>query len=342
MMTKTITSEPIMTAYGLRHMRETGMTHKQKANLYATDSYYRYGNKAHIYPAIIQLESTNHCNYKCKMCPNSRFSDRTSCMSVNLFKEIVDQVKQYCLKMRLSFLGEPLLNNDILQMINYAKGQSSAKISLATNGSLLSGELAIGIARSGLDELVISIDADSPQTYKALKGVDLFNEVSDNIRNFLSLSRGNMNVYVKFTQTKDNVQETNAFKDKWSNYNCKPRVTTLNTWAGQLDATDSMRLESYYFSEREPCADLWYKAVVNVSGNLIQCCEDCFGSNIIGDTSKESISDIWNSSQLQTLRESHLAHEYQVSICGQCKESSSELNIKEGLSALTVFDSGRP
>ena len=72
-----------------------------------------YGAKLNAY----NIEITNACNLRCKMCPVNRGMRRkTQYMDFSLFKEIVD--KNPGVEFILPFQwGEPLLHKDFLKMV---------------------------------------------------------------------------------------------------------------------------------------------------------------------------------------------------------------------------------
>jgi radical SAM protein with 4Fe4S-binding SPASM domain len=105
---------------------------------------------------------------------------------------------------------EPLLNKDILKMVELLKG-TGAKVLFNSNASLLEREVARGLIDSGLDEYRISIDATTPDTYKKIRGVDFFNEAVENVKDFVRLQKSVEKTTPKisfwFVGTRENICE---------------------------------------------------------------------------------------------------------------------------------------
>jgi MoaA/NifB/PqqE/SkfB family radical SAM enzyme len=146
--------------------------------------------RADLPPAPIELylEVTNRCNLRCRTCPQffgmaERFHDLTW----DRFLAITEQVHELR-RVVLHGIGEPLLNRDLGRMIRHLKGRG-AYVLFNSNGLLLRGEKARGLIESGLDELRISIDGGSRETYRAVRGVDGFDRILANIRRFEALKR---------------------------------------------------------------------------------------------------------------------------------------------------------
>jgi MoaA/NifB/PqqE/SkfB family radical SAM enzyme len=77
-------------------------------------------------------------------------------------------------------IGEPLLNPELPAMIRHLK-HLGVKVHFNTNGILLNAEIQEELIDSGLDELRISLDAATPEGYKAIRDSDKFNLIVDNL-----------------------------------------------------------------------------------------------------------------------------------------------------------------
>ena len=81
-------------------------------------------------------------------------------MSLDLFKKIVDDLREFDAKLKLLSLykdGEPLLNKHFPEMVRYARDAGIAdRIWTKTNGSMLTPELNERIVDAGLDMICIS------------------------------------------------------------------------------------------------------------------------------------------------------------------------------------------
>ena len=137
-------------------------------------------------PEELYLEVTNRCNLRCRTCPQffgmaERFHDLTW----ERFLAITDQFPRLR-RVVLHGIGEPLLNAALGRMIRHLKGRG-AYVLFNSNGLLLRGAKVQDLASSGLDELRISIDGATPETYRTVRGVDGFDRILANIRRFQTL-----------------------------------------------------------------------------------------------------------------------------------------------------------
>lgn len=137
-------------------------------------------------PVELYLEVTNRCNLRCRTCPQffgmaEAFHD----LSWERFLAVTDQVP-HLRRVVLHGIGEPLLHPDLGRMVRHLKGRG-AYVLFNSNALLLRGRKAQELAASGLDELRVSIDGGTPQTYQAVRGVDGFDRILANLRRFAAL-----------------------------------------------------------------------------------------------------------------------------------------------------------
>lgn len=125
----------------------------------------------------IQLEVTTHCNSSCTYCPHTRMRDRwvRKHMSMELFREIVPFLRRTDL-VYLQGWGEPLLNEDLLEMIRVCKGEGK-RVGFTTNGMLLTERMIRALIDLRLDILGFSLAGATAETHNRIrKGTD-FREV---------------------------------------------------------------------------------------------------------------------------------------------------------------------
>lgn len=287
------------------------------------------GDKAfndNIMPSFYIIEPTNYCNYSCPICPNRLYQDsERGYMSMDLFQKIVNQIKDVAEVIQLYWVGEPLLHSDIFEMISYCKKTTTAKVMLSTNGSLLTKEKSKKLVDSGLDKLIVSMDAaDSNDIYGAIRTNGNINNLNFNVISLLEYL-DYLDITLQFILTNINEIEKEAFIQKWSQYNVKISIQCLYTWANQLPELNNLSdyLSPMKNEKRVPCADLWYKMAIHWNGNVSRCCFDWSFNNVIGDLNSQTVFDIWNGSVIRDLRNSHKALHFDV-LCSECDAWATE------------------
>lgn len=134
-------------------------------------------------PVCLYLEVTNRCNLLCTTCPRTYVElEPPADMSWDLFTSIVDQVPDLA-RAVLHGVGEPMLVRELPRMVRYLKARGVYTL-FNTNGTVLSERSGRALIEAGLDELRVSFDASTRETYIAVRGRDYFNRILRNVRAF--------------------------------------------------------------------------------------------------------------------------------------------------------------
>ncbi len=165
-------------------------------------------------PTILYIETTNRCDSLCQTCIRT-FQTLEPPKDLRLAEliRIVDQFPRLA-RVLLHGIGEPLLNPDLLRMITYLKGRGVTVV-FNSDAIGLTEKRRRGLIESGLDELRVSMDAATPDTYRAIRGVAMFHRVVENITALASLKKDLASALPKvslwFTVMKRNLAELPDF-----------------------------------------------------------------------------------------------------------------------------------
>lgn len=141
-----------------------------------------------VLPDELYIETTNRCNLKCRTCPQYWGMDEASAdVTVSQVERILGLFPGVR-RVVLHGIGEPLLNRDLPAIVALVKARGAYAL-FNTNGLLLRGRTAEAIAASGLDELRVSIDAASPETYAEVRGANGFDRIVRNLGAFSEVKR---------------------------------------------------------------------------------------------------------------------------------------------------------
>lgn len=275
-------------------------------------------------PPFYIIEPTNHCNYKCSMCPNHLYKkSELGVMDFSLFKKIIDEISSHAIYIQLYWMGEPLLNNEIYNMIKYIKSVSNAKVILSTNGSLLTPHAVELLSECKLDTIIISLDSlDSQEIYAKIRCGGNLEKVISNTEFLLQYTKS-INVILQMLCFKENHLEREKLLNRFKSFNYIPRFSWLDTWAGTFPEIANMadKISPLQHKERMPCSDLWYKATIHWDGSLALCCHDWNWQFELGNINDKTLYSLWNSKILQELRYLHTQRDFeQISLCKNCIE----------------------
>src|SRR5690242_7518575 len=137
-------------------------------------------------PIAVSIEPTTSCNLRCPECPSGlrAFTRPTGMLENSFFTKTIDDIYQDILYLIFYFQGEPYLNKNFLEMVQYA---SSKKIYTATstNAHYLTDTVARKTVESGLDRLIISIDGTTQDVYQQYRVGGNLNKVIEGAKNIV-------------------------------------------------------------------------------------------------------------------------------------------------------------
>ena len=122
-------------------------------------------------PWAAHLYVTEQCNLDCHYC--NEYDNSIPHPAKADLKRWMNKIRELGVA-RLGFQGgEPLKHPDIVELVRHAKALGFYKLSLATNGFLLTRDLLRDLEEAGLDTLHISVDRMTPiaSTRKSMKSV---------------------------------------------------------------------------------------------------------------------------------------------------------------------------
>jgi GTP 3',8-cyclase len=115
----------------------------------------------------LRISITNRCNVRCFYCHHDGIVPENYEMTSNEMQRIVKVAKEIGIeKIRLSG-GEPLIRDDIVDIVARISSVGFHDISLTTNGVLLS-RYAKALYKAGLTRVNVSFDTLNPDTYKLI------------------------------------------------------------------------------------------------------------------------------------------------------------------------------
>ena len=136
-------------------------------------------------PRAINIEISNRCNLKCKMCwfyGEAGIGDRYkgSELSTENLYNVINQMTKYMPKL---YIGgtEPFIRDDFLQILQYIKSHNF-KVSFATNGTLLDNAKLKTLVDIGVDDIKFSIDGDE-ELHDTIRGKGVYKKVTQAIKN---------------------------------------------------------------------------------------------------------------------------------------------------------------
>ncbi|MCG2712336.1 MAG: radical SAM protein [Candidatus Omnitrophica bacterium] len=302
-------------------------------------SYFLRKTKVSGLPFLLQIEPTNRCDLRCSLCLTGagKLKRSRGDMSFKQFKNIVSQLQAGLIYIVLYNLGEPLLNPDIYQMIKYAK-KKRIFTRLSTNANFSDRAHIKSILTSGLDELVISLDCASEETYRAYKKSTDFCRVLDNV-SLLIKERGQRLkpfINLQFLLMGSTEQEIDEFKklikdlgvDKGLIKKVRVDYFAEKPEYGLLPENKKFHRDIYRGKgKKNPCVRPWISTLVLWDGVVVPCCFDMEGDFILGNVKGGKITRIWNDKEYMNLRHKIASKSNSAELCRQCSLKNFSSNF---------------
>lgn len=206
-------------------------------------------------------------------------------MEWSCFTTIIDQLCEmnYNGRVALMLSNEPLLDDRLEDMIDYAKSKSQRLfLDITTNGKLLSVELIDNLFRLGLDN--ININDYRGDRDKNPEKWSLYLEP-------IHAAYGN-NPKVSFKRRR--LDEA------------------LPNYAGNIPQT--FNKEDFGF-----CNYPFRKLTIAYNGNVLLCCDDFMYNTCFGNVMNDKLIDCWNNPKLNAIRLS-LLDDKRIQLCERCND----------------------
>ncbi len=290
------------------------------------------------FPSFIEVEVTTRCNLKCIICERTYWDESNRDMSFEEFKSIIEQFPN--LKwIGLTGIGESFVNKDFMKMLRYIKSKQIL-IELYDTFYFIDDGKANEIIDMGIDQMIISLDAATKETYEKIRVGSDFDRVIKNIKNFYrlkkekhahfpevdfhyiinkynlhevvpyidlvrSITQGNVNIKFsrmlhEFEQVKDLFVEIPEEIIQGTEEKAKASNIKL-MW--NLDVPKNK-------PDMNECIE-WTMPFIFVTGHVISCCSGNESGNrelqkevSLGNIFEQSFKSIWNGEKYRTLRKS--------------------------------------
>lgn len=234
----------------------------------------------------VLIETINRCNGKCSFCPVSVGNEKREYkkMSSELFNKIIDDLVEIKYKgnVGIFFTNEPFLDDRITEFAKIAKSKlPEAFIHVLTNGSVLSLE-------------------KYKEAYKYLDLILINNYSKDN-----KLKDTNKAIY-EFCLKNPEYKEKTIIQ-------MREEEQILSSRAGNApNRQDNLKTVPYL------CHVPAVQFAIRPDGKVSLCCCDTYGEMTMGDLTKNSINEIWNSDTYKKLNKLMIKGRNKIKICKYC------------------------
>ena len=296
----------------------------------------------------ISLETTRHCNLRCRHCYSNAGTPLKDELTREEIKSLIDQLSEIGVLSMTFTGGEPLLHPHIFELMEYAR-KKPLTVFLFTNGTLITPEVVQKLKELSVFWVSISIDGPDPETHDAFRGqegaflktiraVNLLREAGISVHAHVSVNKFN---YQKMWQILCLFRDLriNEFKILPITYSGRPgegggEGTGQKSGEPQIfvtpqefrEAMETIRefeikelgkkKEEFTYSKKlENCGIGSGSLAIKCNGTVVPCPE--FDEDVsLGNIREQSVAEIWNDSPL--LNRLRAMSVYKTEICKDC------------------------
>lgn len=281
------------------------------------------------FPLHLDIEITNYCNLKCSFCASTIYNyEKKGFMKLDVFKKIIDEsARKGLYALKLNWRGEPLLNNNIIEMVKYAKQSGIHDVFMNTNGYYLTEGISRELIYAGLDRIIFSFEGNTKEVYEKYRIGSNFERVTNNIRKFCEI-RNSINskkpiIRVQTVKVPELCENETVYKEYWKDI--ADEITII-------DIRDEKKDFTGIYDQNWKCPYLWIRLTISFDGNVYPCCfvtkgdENYDGSEKIGNVLSNSIESIWKSKIMNDLRDFHInGCINKIDLCSKCSFRGTDI-----------------
>lgn len=278
-----------------------------------------------IYPKNAIIELSNSCNHACLFCHNSVMEREVGKLSFELFKKFLDQALPLGLEeLGIYATGEPFVNRNISDFIEYASNSGVKRIYCTSNGALANIEIVEDCIKKGLQSIKFSINASNQADYKTVHGKDDWLKINNNIKAIRTLV-DNSYPHVKLVgscimtsitgdiSVEHRAQFSGLLDDISYGFAGNQGGRTLDHVKKISQIPNVIEMHQI-----KPCEMLWSRWHLTYEGYLTACCVDYENDLVYADINHDSIKSAWHNTLIQSLRKKHLDRDLTGTICASC------------------------
>lgn len=290
-------------------------------------------------PMTISVEPTTACNLRCPECPSGlrNFSRETGNLKPDFFKKIINEMSKDLTYLIFYFQGEPYINPEFLNMVEYASSHGLYTIT-STNGHFLNKENAQKTVESGLNRIIISVDGTTQDVYENYRKEGKLETVLQGARNLVKAKKDAQSktphIIFQFLVVRPNEHQipeiyklgkeigVDEVKLKTAQvYDYKNGNTLIPTHSKYARYTKTKegtwRVKNELLNH---CWKLWHACVITWDGTVVPCCFDKDATHRLGDLKQNSFKEIWRGDDYNTFRKFLLKGRDSIDICTNCTE----------------------
>lgn len=273
------------------------------------------------FPKKLAMELCAECNFACTMCHHPSMRRPKGVLPFELWQRCADETVAAApdTEVWFSFCGEPLLDPPrLIRYLSYGKSVGLRSLNVNTNGQLLTEDLAAPLLETGVNLVVLGLDAFSTPVYSRIRVNGNRDVVYGNAISLLRTRERlglTTEIQVQFIEMDENEHELAPFTEFWHAQGATVKVRNKLSWGGKFETP-------VFIPDDERIACPWAMTMMHVfwDGRVPRCPGDTEGEDTDGNAWHASLTDLW--ADLGHFRDLHLSRRFSElpDRCSTCKD----------------------
>ncbi len=143
------------------------------------------------YPTILIMEPGPICNLNCYLCPEGqkRPGRTRSFLGKEVVECVLEELGSYLNSVILYCWGEPLLNENLFELIRLIKEKASVVVEISSNLNIFNDHICKEIVDSGIDRFLISLHGGSQKSLDQYQVGSNFDRVISNMKKLVNYKK---------------------------------------------------------------------------------------------------------------------------------------------------------
>ena len=303
-------------------------------------------------PVVYNIETTNRCNMRCKMCPRTTMMTRPNeDLDKETFLNVIRQLRphtqnewgdweKFCLErygiaeddmsenhfflyiipkvIQLHGYGDPLLDRNMAEYVKILHDEGFHSY-FSCNPANISLDKTYEMLNAGLDYIKYSIESVDDEEHRKIRGnASNFRQSYEKIKQVLKYKEeNNLHTTVIITMLDLNrVCQKEDFDNLMTAFKDLDVYIYLKSEDCQWYRKDFHGTKSIHWSEI--CKHPWMTMTIKSNGEAAMCMEDFNNEIILGDANTTTLRDIWNGEKYKEFRLQHLRACEKIKCVDEC------------------------
>lgn len=297
-------------------------------------------------PFSVSIDVASVCNFKCKYCAQSLgagFDKRhfkRKIMNYDLFCRIIDQLSDFESKIKKIHLfrnGESFCNPRLVDMIRYTAAKNVCEsININTNAALLTNELSLQLAESGLSTLCVSLQGLSSKKYKEICNTEINFEQLYSELVFFYENKRDCKLFIKIIDIALEDGEEEQFYKKFGAIADRVYIESAVPVYESIHYSDILKKQNVtrhgeFVYKPDVCQLVFYYLHILANGDVHPCSSIEFPLPI-WNIEEKTLKQIWESEERANFLKLHLMKRRRENIvCSKCQRLYQEYQAKDNL-----------